>query len=115
MGSNNWTAFNRNQKKEARAFPVFRFKRNSPVEQDGLVLPFTEMPEELKHRHPPLGSLVQKFFNFLFLLILGVALIGLVLAFAYQLIYNPDALQAQASSVVAPTLNFIQGLAAGTQ
>jgi D-alanyl-lipoteichoic acid acyltransferase DltB (MBOAT superfamily) len=115
MRSTNWSASTRNQGKEARAFPVFRFRRSSPEAIKGPASPFTELPEEIKNQRPSFGRLVQKVFNFLFLLILGLVLVGLVLAFAYQLVHSPEKLQAQATSLVKPVYDFIQGLIAAAK
>ncbi len=110
MRSTNWRAPVRNYGKEARAFPVFRFRRKTaPVTTDDSS-PFTEVPVELR-RGFVFSKVIHKVFNFLFLLILGISLLGLVLAFAYQMIYHPNVLQAQAASVVTAVQSFIQALA----
>ncbi len=108
MRSVNWRSSNRNHGKEARAFPVFRYRRGEPADPNVRTLPFTEIPDDLKRGRFSFGRLVRGFFNFLLLLILGLALVALVLAFAYQMTYHPDVLRAQASSIVTPVVNFFQ-------
>jgi len=89
---------------------VFRFRRGASADLNRSPLPFTEIPDELRRGRFSFGRLARGVLNFLFLLILGLALAGLVFAFAYQMINNPDTLQAQANSIVTAALEFFQAL-----
>ena len=81
------------------------------MNQNEQVSPFTEIPEEIKKDRSSFGRMARGFFNFLFLLILGLALLALVLAFAYQQIFHPETLQLWASGLIATVQEFIQSLA----
>jgi hypothetical protein len=70
------------------------------MKQEISTSPFTEIPDELKRGRPWFGRLVRGFFNTLFLIILGLALVALVIAFAYQLIYSPEQMGAWASGLI---------------
>lgn len=96
-----------NQRKEARTFAMFRTKRSSQTSQEYISSPFTEMPAELKPEKSSIGRRLQGLLNFLFLLVLGLALISLVLAFAYQMTHNPEALAAWCNQVVTNVQNFV--------
>ncbi len=111
MGSINWDTSG-NNKKKSRAFPVFRFRRNPAVRGDGSLSPFTEIPEDLKHNKASFGRAIRGVFNFIFLLVLGVALLGLVGAFAYQMIFHPQVLWTWCSNLVSSVDSFIQALVA---
>jgi len=102
------------QRKQSTHPPlVFRFKRQAAPgirEQSGPVSPFTETPEELKNWHAPSNGKQHKFLNALILLLLGLALIVLVIAFAYQLIFHPQVLSNAAVDLVALVEGFFQSL-----
>ncbi len=72
--------------------------------------PFTEMPEELKRKRFSFGKLVRGFFNTLFLVALGLSLMALILAFGYQMIYNPEVLEEWANKLITPVAAFLQSV-----
>jgi hypothetical protein len=110
MGSKGWQDIDRSLKKERRTFPMFRIRRKGKANQNGQISPFTEMPKELKKERSSFGRRVRGFINFLLLFILGLALLGLVIAFAYQIIYNPKFLGEWASGLISAIQGFIQML-----
>lgn len=77
--------------------------------------PFTEMPEELKRGRSTFGRLVRGFFNTLFLIVLGLALVALVIAFAYQLIYYPEKMGLWASSLIEAIKELVQSVLPASQ
>ncbi len=110
MGSTSWDTGNRHKKK-TQPFPVFRFRRATPAREDRPASPFTEVPEDLKPKVNPVGHFIQQFINVLLLLVLALALIGLVWAFGYQLIHNPQVIVAWCTDLVNTVQQFIHSLA----
>lgn len=90
---------------------IFQFQRGSS-NQGNSVSPFTEMPEELKRSRLTVGKVFRFLLNAIFMIILTVALVALVAAFAYEIVHHPDALAKWAYSITNPVVTFIQSIAA---
>lgn len=108
MGTANRFAQDQKQERSTRAPMVFRFRREPPEKQSNLTSPFTETPDELKRGRFSFSKLLRGFFSGLFLLILGLALIGLIAAFAYQIAFHPDVLAAWSNNLIQTGQSFIQ-------
>ncbi len=94
---------------------MLRIRREAKMNQSEQISPFIEAPEELKKGKSSFGRWARGFFNFLFLLILGLVLLTLVIAFGYQIIHNPQVLGEWASGLVAAVEDFFQTLLAITK
>jgi hypothetical protein len=108
MGTTNRFAQDQKQERSTRAPMVFRFRREPSEKQSNPSSPFTEIPDELKRSRFSFKKLIQGFFSGLFLLILALALIGLIAAFAYQIAYHPDVLAAWSNNLIQTGQSFIQ-------
>ncbi len=86
---------------------VFRFRREQKKTPSSS-LPFTEMPEELKPKPPTFGHVVRSVLNTLFLILLGIALVAMVAAFAYELAFHPDILVAWSNQFITSLQNLFQ-------
>ncbi len=85
------------------------------MKQEFPTSPFTEMPEELRRDRSSFGRLVRGFFNTLFLIILGLALVALVVAFAYQMIYYPEKIGIWASRLIEAIEEFVHSVIPASQ
>jgi hypothetical protein len=95
---------------------VFRFRRSSEPstpKNPGFVPPFTELPEELQDLKAPIILKARRFLNALLLLVLALALLALIAAFAYQLIYHPQILAEFGLGLVKAVEGFFQRLIGG--
>ncbi len=95
-------------KNQRRPVRVFRYVKEQKPQRAWRNSPFTEMPEELKQDSPRFVHALQEAFNTLLLLTLALALIVLVAAFAYQLIYAPEVLVTWSQNLVNALTSFLQ-------
>jgi hypothetical protein len=93
-------------------FLALRYRREPEKRNGNTVFPFTELPDDVKlDRFSPLGA-VRKVLNFLLLFLLGLALLGLVLAFAYQLVTQPHVLGQWSIQLIQSVQKFVEALLA---
>lgn len=91
---------------------VFRFRREPPPRPDQPASPFTELPEELMRGRLTFRQILQGILNFLFLLLLGAALVGLVLTFAYMIAFRPDELVKWSTQLIQAVQDLLRPLIA---
>lgn len=91
-----------------RASPfAFRFRRAAPSTENFYnPSPFTETPVELKRGWGWLGRALRTMLNTLFMTALILALLALVIVFAYQMVYNPERLAALAYNLIHDVRGF---------
>jgi hypothetical protein len=75
-----------------RPFLALRYRRAPEGPKKQRVPPFTEIPADIEQEIRNRPGLVRRIVNFLLLFILGVALLLLVIAVAYQIVYAPHVL-----------------------
>ena len=107
----NRSPFESNRSRRGRSPLAFHFRRKAQAEGSSSS-PFTEIPEELKDSRFSFGRLLRNTVNALLLLVLGLALLALIAAFAYQLIFQPEALAEMSYSIISSLESFISSLTA---
>jgi hypothetical protein len=117
MESTNKKDSRKSRGKGTGPFLALRFRREPERMRNKTTSPFTEMPEELKYERSwwkglSIGKILRGMLNFTLLFILGLVLIGLVAAFAYQWIYHPQELIDWSSNLILSVQQFFQTLAA---
>ncbi len=97
-------------KPQAKGLPsLFRSrpKQSDPYEAADA---YPEIPRELWRRKLSFGKAFRNLFNGFLLLLLSLALLGLIAAFAYQLTYHPMILAEWCYRMVAGVQGFLQGI-----
>lgn len=118
MNSFQQQSFEEDSGKRRRPARIFSFKRaKEPKQGDPYSSVFTEVPPELKYQVSPwwrIGHILQKILNFLMMTILVLALVALVAAFAYEIIFYPDVLEAWSKNLVDTVMQTIQSWSGAT-
>jgi hypothetical protein len=112
MELNKLRSLQKNNGSHAGPFLALRYRREPEKRNGNTVFPFTELPDDVQlERFSPLSA-VRKVINFLLLFLLGLALLGLVFAFAYQLVNQPYVLGQWGIQLIQSVQKFVETLLA---
>jgi hypothetical protein len=100
------------KRKGKQSLLALRFNRGQNKRNKVTVAPFTELPPEIRRSQFSFWRMLQGILNFLMLLILGLALVGLVYAFAYQMENNPQMLADWSNDLIRTVEGWLQSLLA---
>lgn len=105
----------KNRRSQRRSSLALRYRREATRPVGGAVYPFTEVPKELKRAPFSPGKLFRNILSGALLLLLVIALTGLVLAFAYQLIHQPQVLADWGNGLVGAGQEFLSAIISAFQ